>query len=198
MFTWIVKNKTLIISIDNWTSGCNHLFKVKNIFDKNLNIWESIAHDWACMTITKIENDNYSFFVMEESLKKTNFWNKKISDFFNVESSLKMSDTLDGHFVTWHIDWTWIVTKIEINKDLSKNIFIKFDEKFKNLIIEKWSIAINWVSLTIVETWDDYLSVSLIPLTQEITNLWLLKEWDIVNLEFDMIGKYINKIYGKN
>ena len=189
MFTGIVKNKAKIISVNNWS------FKIKNIFEKKFNIWESIAHDWACMTITEIWDNNYSFFVMEESLKKTNFLNKKPWDYFNVESSLKISDTLDWHFVTWHIDWTWEVTKININNDKSKDIYFKFDKKFKNLIIDKWSIAINWVSLTIVETWEDYLSVSLIPLTQEITNLWLLKIWNLVNLEFDMIWKYINKIY---
>ena len=191
MFSWIIKNKAKILWINKW------LFTVTNIFPHKLNIWESIAHDWACMTLTEIDNDTYSFFVMEESLKKTNFLQKEIWGYFNVESSLKLSDSLDWHFVTWHVDTTWIIKDIEIKNDKSKIIYISFDEKYKNLIINKWSITINGVSLTVVDDWNDYLSVSIIPLTQEITNLGLLKKWDIVNLEFDMIWKYINKIQNK-
>lgn len=188
MFSGIIKNKAKILDINNWN------FTVENIFGNKLEKWISIAHDGACMTITESDNNKYSFFVMEESLKKTNFWKKKIWETFNVEWSLKLSDTLDWHFVSWHIDSTWEVEKIVINKDLSKYIYIKFDEKYKNNIIEKWSITINWVSLTIVEDWNNYLSVSIIPLTQEITNIWDLKVWDLVNLEFDIFWKYINKI----
>lgn len=188
MFSWIVKNKAKILEINNWN------FTVENIFKKILKVWVSIAHDWACMTITKSDKDKYSFFVMQESLKKTNFWTKKVWNTFNVESSLKLSDTMDWHFVSWHIDTTWKVEKILENSDLSKYIYIKFDEKYKNLIIEKWSITINWVSLTIVEDWNDYLSVSVIHLTQKITNIWDLKVWDTVNLEFDIFWKYINKL----
>ncbi len=188
MFSGIVKNKAKILEINNW------VFTVDNIFRKKLKKWISIAHDWACMTIIESDDKKYNFFVMQESMKKTNFLDKKIWDNFNVEGSLKLSHTMDWHFVSWHIDTTWIVQKISTNLDLSKYIYIKFDEKYKNLIIEKWSITINWVSLTIVEDWNDYLSVSVIPLTQEITNIWDLKIWDKVNLEFDIFAKYINKI----
>ncbi len=188
MFSWIIRNKAKILEINNWN------YTLENIFKKDLNLWISIAHDWACMTVTKSSPEKYSFFVMEESIKKTNFKNKKVWDYFNIEWSLKMSDTMDGHFVSWHVDTTWEVTKIIKNDDDSKYYYINFSEKYKNLIIEKWSITINWVSLTIVEDWNDYLSVSIIPLTQEITNIWDLEVWDIVNLEFDILGKYINKI----
>lgn len=191
MFSGIIKNKAKILEINNWT------YTVENIFWNELKVWVSIAHDWACMTIIKSNKEKYSFFVMEESIKKTNFWNKKVWDTFNVEWSLKLSDTMDWHFVSWHIDTTWEVIKILENSDLSKYIYIKFDEKYKNYIIEKWSITINWVSLTIVEDWNNYLSVSVIPLTQEITNIWDLKIWDKVNLEFDIFGKYVNKINKK-
>jgi len=188
MFSWIIRNKAKILEIKNWN------FTVENIFNKELAKWISIAHDWACMTITESTPEKYSFFVMEESIKKTNFKNKKTWDTFNIEWSLKMSDTMDWHFVSWHVDTTWEVTKITKNDDWSKYYYVKFDEKYKNLIIEKWSITINWVSLTIVEDWKDFLSVSIIPLTQEITNIWDLEIWSIVNLEFDILGKYINKI----
>ncbi len=194
MFSGIIKDKTKILWINKW------VFTVENIFnnDNNLKIWDSVAHDWACMTITEISNEKYSFFVMEESINKTNFSHKKIWDYFNIEWSLKLSDSLDWHFVTWHVDTTWIIKKLDTKNDASKIIHVAFDEKHVNLIINKWSITINGVSLTIVDDWKDFLSVSIIPLTQEITNLWLLKTWDIVNLEFDMIWKYINKIHSNS
>jgi len=135
---------------------------------------------------------------MEESIKKTNFQNKKVWDTFNVEKSLKLSDSLDGHFVSGHIDTTWKITEIIENKDGSIYIHISFDKKFKNLIISKGSITISWVSLTVVEDQENSLSVSIIPLTQEVTNLWDLKEWELVNLEFDILWKYINKIQLNN
>jgi len=188
MFSGIIINKAKILSIESW------VFTVENILGKKLKKWISIAHDWACMTIIKSDSEKYSFFVMQESFNKTNFRNKKIWDTFNIETSLKLSDTLDWHFVSWHIDTIWIISKILENSDLSKYIYINFEKRFKNLIIEKWSITINWVSLTIVEDWEDYLSVSIIPLTQEITNIWDLKIWDKVNLEFDIFAKYINKL----
>lgn len=146
------------------------------------------------MTVIESNSEKYSFFVMEESIKRTNFKNKKIWDTFNVEWSLKLSDTMDWHFVSGHIDATGEVVNIRENNDWSKYYNIKFDKKYSNLIIEKWSITINWVSLTIVDDLWDELSVSLIPLTQEITNIWDLKIWDLVNLEFDILGKYINKL----
>lgn len=188
MFSWIIENKAHILNINNWT------YTVENIFKKPLKQGISIAHDWACMTIIESDSEKYSFFVMEESIKKTNFNTKKIWDFFNVEWSLKLSDTMDWHFVSGHVDTTWIVKKIIENNDKSKYYFIKYDTNYNNLVIEKWSITINWVSLTVVEDWKDYLSVSIIPHTQEITNIWLLRVWDTVNLEFDILWKYINKL----
>ncbi len=192
MFTWIIEKKARITNIF-WGN-----ISVENIFWNKLGIGQSIAHDWACMTITSFDEKIYSFFAMEESFSKTNFWEKEVWDFFNIESSLKFSWKVDWHFVTGHVDTVWQVSRLDKKEDNSLVIYIKFDEKFKNNIIEKWSIAINWVSLTIVETWEDFFSVSLIPLTQKITNLWDLKVWNKVNLEFDMIWKYIIKYLGKN
>ena len=193
MFTWIIEWKTKITEINQWK------FKVKSIFQKDeLNIWQSIAHDWACMTLEKIEDETYSFFAMEESLKKTNLGSKKVWDFLNVERCLKLWDRIDWHMVSWHIDCTWTVEEIQKISDGSKIIKIKFQEKFKKLIIEKWSITVSWISLTIINISDDSFCVSVIPLTQKITNLWNIKLWDKVNLEFDMIWKYVNRINKKN
>ena len=185
MFSWIIENKAKILNINAWE------IVIENTFLEKLEIGQSIAHDWACMTITQFDNKQYTFFAMEESFTKTNFWEKKIWDIFNVERSLKFWGKVDGHFVTGHIDTTWIVDKLDKKSDWSLIIYISFDNKYQNNVIEKWSVSINWVSLTIVETWNNYLSVSLIPLTQKMTNLWELQIWNTVNLEFDMMWKYI-------
>lgn len=187
MFSWIVEQKAKILNIDNW------IFEIENTFKEPLQIGQSIAHDWACMTLTSWNEKSYTFFAMEESLKKTNFLSKNVWDNFNVERCVKVWDRLDGHIVSGHIDTIWEVTNIVKNKDSSIEVFVSFPPDFSKYIIPKWSITINWVSLTIVKEWADFLSVSLIPITQEITNLWTLKVWDKVNLEFDIVGKYIYK-----
>ena len=125
MFSWIIEYKSKIIDINAW------VFTVERNFKDTLKIWESIAHDWACMTIDSFTDKSYSFFAMEESFKKTNFWNKKAWDFFNVERSLALWDRLHGHFVSWHIDNTWKVEKLIKKSDQSLIIYIKFDESFK-------------------------------------------------------------------
>lgn len=191
MFSWIIENKARILDIKDG------LFSVENTFDEILSIWQSVAHDGACMTITRADKDSYSFFAMQESLKITNFWKKEIGDYFNVERSIKVWDRVDGHFVSGHIDTTGKVSKLIKNTDGSLILGIDFDKEYDNFIIKKWSITINGVSLTIVDESNWFLSVSLIPLTQEITNLWDLKIWDTVNLEFDMMGKYIHKLMRK-
>ncbi len=191
MFSWIIEHKAKIIARDGWR------FTVENTFRDELVIGQSIAHDGACMTLTSWNSESYEFFVMEESLRVTNFWEKKIGDFFNVERSLKLWDRIDGHMVTGHVDTMGKVLWIERKDDSSMILTIEFAKKYRNSIVKKGSITINWVSLTIVEAMDDSLSVSLIPLTQDWTNLWTLSLSDSVNLEFDMLGKYIERMLQK-
>jgi len=185
MFTGIIEKKSKIISIKNGKK-C-----VENPFWNDLQLGQSIAHDGACMTIESFDNEKYCFFVMEESLKKTNFWEKKVWDYFNIERCLKTWDRIDGHFVSGHIDTTGRISTLEKKDDNSLILWISFPEVFSKYTIEKWSIAINGVSLTIVDKKKWYISVSLILLTQDWTNLGKLILWDSVNIEFDMLGKYI-------
>lgn len=185
MFTGIIEQKAGILHIDEWR------FTIENHFSNNLKLGQSIAHDGACMTIESFDEEKYTIFVMEESLKKTNFWEKRTWDFFNIERCMQVGDRIDGHFVSGHIDTTWNVTFREIKNDGSLILGISFDPKFSKYTIEKWSISINGVSLTIVEIREWYISVSLIPLTQDWTNLWKLIISNSVNIEFDMLWKYI-------
>jgi riboflavin synthase len=185
MFSWIVENKAKIIGINSGR------FTVENIFSHELKVGQSIAHDWACMTVEKFNKETYTFFAMEETLKKTNFWKKKTWDNFNLERCLIVWDRLDGHFVTGHIDTVWKINNIEVMQDSSVVMQISFDEEFSKLLVYKWSITVNWVSLTIISNSNTYFEISLISHTLKITNLWDLKIWDYVNLEFDILGKYI-------
>lgn len=185
MFTGIIEWKSKIVSINEWK------FTIENKFWEDLKIWQSIAHDWACMTIENFNEANYSFFVMQESLNKTNFGEKAVWDYFNIERCLKAGDRIDGHFVSWHIDTTGKISLLNKQDDNSLIIWISFSWEFSKYTIKKWSIAINGVSLTIVDAQNWYVSVSLIPLTQDWTNLGNIKIWDSINIEFDMLGKYI-------
>lgn len=191
MFSGIIEHTAKIISINTG------VFRVENTFSEPISLWQSIAHDGACMTITTIEDGFYEFFAMEESFRVTNFWTKKVGDIFNVERCLKIGERLDGHFVTGHIDTVWKVWLLEKKSDNSLLLWVEFDKKYSHLIIEKGSITLNWTSLTLIDTHDGFLSVSLIPLTQDWTNLGNLQTWDIVNIEFDMIAKIIAKQSGK-
>jgi len=185
MFSGIITGKAKILSVQWWR------FTIENVFSEALSVGQSIAHDGACMTLTEVSQKSYSFFVMKESLAKTSFWEKKIWDSFNVELCIRADTRIDGHFVSGHIDTTWKISLLEKKDDNSLLIWVSFQEKYSKYTIEKWSIALNGTSLTIVDTKDWYISVSLIPLTQDWTNLWDLEIWDIINIEFDMLGKYI-------
>jgi riboflavin synthase len=130
---------------------------------------------------------------MQESLNKTNFSKKSIWDLFNIELCMKAGDRLDGHFVTGHIDTTGTITQKSFADDGSLLLTIWFDSKRNPLLLPKWSIAINGISLTVVDVHEDSFTVRLIPITQQDTNLWQAQPGDTVNLEFDMLGKYVLK-----
>lgn len=192
MFSGIIEHQAKILSRE-WG-----LFRVENSYSDGLKIGQSIAHDGACMTLTNITGEYYEFFVMEESLRVTNLGEKKSWDTFNIERCIALGDRLDGHIVSGHIDTVGRVSKLEKKDDGSLIFWVDFDPTYSHLIIEKGSVSLNGTSLTIVEAWNWYLSVSLIPLTQDWTNLGTAKLWDAINIEFDMIGKYIQRLTIKN
>jgi riboflavin synthase len=192
MFSWIIETTSRILSID----GGN--FVIENHFtDEPLTIGQSIAHDGVCMTLTEISDWSYTFFAMIESFSRTNFGNKRIGDQFNVERCIRADTRIDGHFVTGHVDTIATVGEVIQNSDGSYTVRVDFDWQYRNLIVDKWSIAINGVSLTIVKAGDDYLTVSIIPHTWDVTNIGSLSEGSVVNLEFDILGKYIQRMNAK-
>ena len=171
---------------------------MKNPFEDVPGIGSSIAHDGACMTVTEADEKFYSFQAIEESLSRTNFWTKNVWGVFNVEQSVTMNQRLDGHLLSGHIDDVGVVEAINEQSDGSKSVFISYDQKYDNLIVEKGWIAINGVSLTVVDDETSRFSVALIPITQSMTNLGLLTIGDQVNLEFDMMAKHVVKYLEKN
>ncbi len=185
MFSWIIEHTARILFIQNG------VFTMQNPFQDALKVWQSIAHDGACMTLTDVSEESYSFFAMEETLKVTNFGTKSVWDLFNVEYALRMWDFLDGHMVSGHIDTIGHVVELTKNEDESLILRVQIDAMERRFLIKKWSIALNGVSLTIVDITADTVAVSLIPLTQDWTNLGMLQLGDTLNIEYDMMAKYV-------
>ena len=192
MFSGIIEKKAQILSRDGGR------FTIKNHFWNDLQIGQSIAHDGACMTIESFDTDTYTFFAMEESLNLTNFWEKNTWDSFNVERCLKVWDRIDGHFVSGHIDSIGKIKNLTKNPDGALIVDISYDISYSDLVVHKWSITLNGTSLTVTHNTPGELQVWLIPITQEMTNLWKLQIWDTINIEFDMLWKYIKNLTLKN
>ena len=158
---------------------------------------KSISHNGACLTVEEIKNDFYCITAIEETLAKTNLNQWAKGSVINLERCLTLSARLDGHMVQGHVDAVATCTAI-IEKNGSKEFTFQFDKKFTSLIIEKGSITINGISLTVFDVKEDQFTVAVIPYTFEHTNIKYLQTGNNVNIEFDMIGKYVNRIYSLN
>jgi riboflavin synthase len=161
---------------------------------------DSIAVNGACMTITKLSKVGFEFTTVKESLSKTNLEELRSGSFVNLEKPMKLSASIDGHIVQGHVDTTGEVYKINKLKD-SWEFYFKFSSEFKNNIIYVGSVSINGISLTIAEIFKEtreytIIKIAIIPHTYEVTNFRYLKPGDKVNLEFDMLGKFVMRILG--
>jgi riboflavin synthase len=191
MFTGIIEAAGEIqhISVD----GSNRVFYVKSDLSKELNIDESLSHNGVCLTVEEVNNDGYRVSAIEETLNKTNAGSWKIKDQINLERAMKLNGRLDGHIVQGHVDGTGTcISKKE--KEGSVEFSFKFDKTFAPLIIEKGSICVNGVSLTAFNVEEESFTVAIIPYTLAHTNFHLLQENDVVNLEFDVLGKYVQRM----
>ena len=189
MFNGIVQNTGKIYRIFKKNNNCvlEVLSKIK--FTKS-EIGSSISCSGTCLTLEKYNRNLSKFYISKETLNKTIFKSLKKGDIINLEKSLKYGERISGHFVQGHVDTTSTVKKIDfIGK--SWKIYFKLSKKFKKYIVQKGSITINGVSLTIAKIFMDGFQITLIPHTLKLTNLIYLKEKDVVNVEFDVLGKYI-------
>ncbi len=162
-------------------------------FVNELKIDQSISHNGVCLTVVELTDDTYTVTAIQETLDKSNLGLLEIGSKVNVERSMKPDAFLDGHIVQGHVDQTAVCTKVE-EADGSWYYTFKYDPSVGNITVEKGSVSVNGVSLTVVNSKDDSFQVAIIPFTHDITNFHTFKEGTVVNLEFDILGKYIQKI----
>ena len=190
MFTGIIENLSEIKEINK--EGDNLSISLISEITNELKIDQSLSHNGVCLTVVDINDNIYKVTAIKETILKSSIKNWKIGDMINIERAMKLGDRLDGHMVQGHVDQTAIWTKIS-EENGSWYFYFEY-QRSSNLTIEKGSISINGVSLTIVESMDNGFSVAIIPYTYDNTNFKNIKVGDLVNIEFDMIGKYIHKI----
>jgi riboflavin synthase len=191
MFTGIVETLGVITKIEKDQENL-HLSLTSTITNE-LKIDQSVSHNGICLTVTAIEGNQYNVTAIKETIQKTNIASWKASDIVNLERAMKLGDRLDGHLVQGHVDQTAICTQIEEAQGSTYFTF-EYDKSIGNITIEKGSITVNGVSLTVVNSGANSFSVAIIPYTFEHTNFKNIKVGDFVNLEFDVIGKYITKL----
>ncbi len=195
MFTGIIEALGTIQHIS--TAGTNRIFWINSSISSQLKIDESLCHNGACLTIEDIKDNEYQVTAIQETLEKTNLQNWKEGDIINLERSMQMNGRIDGHIVQGHVDGTGKCISKK-NLDGSFEFIFSFDEEKAALIIEKGSICVNGVSLTAFNVTKNTFTVAIIPYTFEHTNFKNLQEDDMVNLEFDMLGKYVARMIQLN
>ena len=191
MFTGIIESLGIIKEIEKDQQNLN--LTIESEITHELKIDQSIAHNGICLTVVKIENKNYTVTAIKETIDKTSIGTWKIGDMINLERAMKLGDRLDGHIVQGHVDQIGTCTNI---KEANGSWFFTFeyDPTLKNITIEKGSITINGTSLTVINSRLNTFSVAIIPYTFDHTNFNTFKIGTIVNLEFDVIGKYVSRL----
>ena len=191
MFTGIIEDlgivKYLKKDLDNLQ------ITIKSEITPELKIDQSISHNGICLTVVELKTETYTVTAIKETLDKTNLASLKVNDTINLERALKLGDRLDGHIVQGHIDQIATCTNVKEENGSWLYTFL-YDEKLGNITIEKGSITINGVSLTVIDSHKNSFSVAIIPYTYLHTNFNSFEKGTIVNLEFDVIGKYITRL----
>ncbi len=191
MFTGIIESLGRIESIQY--QGSNYIFSVNSPISKDLKIDQSVSHDGVCLTVVEINEESHTVVAIQETLDKTNLKSWIQGSIVNLERAMQAGSRLDGHMVQGHIDGVATCTGIEDQDGSWLYTFKLEDRSNENLLVQKGSVCINGVSLTLIDPADGLFSVAIIPYTYEHTNFNSLKANDLVNIEFDIIGKYIQK-----
>lgn len=192
MFTGIIETLGTVQEIKKEQD--NIQITINSAFTPELKIDQSVAHNGICLTVVAIEENSYRVTAIRETIEKTNLSDLNVGDLVNLERAMKLGDRLDGHIVQGHVDQTGICTSIT-EENGSWFYTFEYDASLNNLTIEKGSITINGVSLTVVNSNANSFSVAIIPYTYEHTNFKTFKSGTRINLEFDVIGKYISRLY---
>ncbi len=190
MFTGIIEGLATILTVR--VSGSNKSFILSAPFTHELRVDQSLSHSGICLTVEAINGDQYQVTAVEETLSKTNAGLWRPGDIINLERAMVMNGRLDGHLVQGHVDATAVITKIT-DMGGSWEYDFRFPPEHAALMIEKGSVCVNGVSLTAFDVTSDSFRVAIIPYTYEHTSFPHLKQGDSVNIEFDMVGKYVNR-----
>lgn len=169
---------------------------VKSKLSHELKVDQSLAHNGVCLTVVNLSPESHTVTAIQETIEKSNIGNLKVGSKLNLERAMKMDARLDGHIVQGHVDQTAECTEV-LELDGSWLYTFRFKDTYNNITIEKGSITVNGVSLTVVNSKDQEFSVAIIPYTYEHTNFHQITKGTQVNLEFDVIGKYVAKLLGK-
>ncbi|MFK7049521.1 MULTISPECIES: riboflavin synthase [Flavobacterium] len=195
MFTGIIETIGKIVALEK--EGENIHVSVQSSITKELKIDQSVAHNGICLTVVNLHDDIYTVTAIKETIDKTNLNQWKIGDSINLERAMKLGDRLDGHIVQGHVDQTGVCKHIE-EVNGSWYFTFEYSKALKNITIEKGSITINGTSLTVVNSKLNEFSVAIIPYTYENTNFHTFEIGTIINLEFDVIGKYVARLQSLN
>jgi riboflavin synthase len=194
MFTGIIETLGVVKNIEQ--EGTNLHFTIESSISNELKIDQSIAHNGVCLTVVKLDDQTHTVTAIDETLNKTNLGKIKIGDKLNLERCMLMNGRLDGHIVQGHVDQTGVCTRAETN-DGSWEFTFQYDTSQGNVTVEKGSITVNGTSLTVVNSKDGEFSVAIIPYTYENTGFHTIQIGTVVNLEFDIIGKYVARLMNK-
>ena len=192
MFSGIVEEAAPVVRIEKEKDNLHITMKCS--FTKELKIDQSISHNGVCLTVVKKKGDEYTVTAIKETLEKSNLGLLKVGDKVNLERSTKLDGRLDGHMVQGHVDQTAVCTKV---KEAGGSWYYTFEYKPLQddyLTVEKGAVSVNGVSLTVVNSKPKSFQVAIIPFTYEVTNFHQIKKGTVVNIEFDILGKYIAKI----
>jgi riboflavin synthase len=191
MFTGIIETLGAVKNIVQ--EGENFHITIESDFTSELKIDQSVAHNGVCLTTVDINKNQYTVTAIKETLDKSNFKHLKVGDKVNLERAMVLGARLDGHIVQGHVDQTATCTNVK-EEDGSWVFDFEYDSTLNNITIEKGSVTVNGTSLTVVNSKDNSFSVAIIPYTYEFTNFHTFKKGTVVNLEFDVIGKYVAKL----
>ena len=191
MFTGIIESIGEIVSLKK--DGGNLHLTLKSNFAPELKVDQSVSHNGVCLTVVAIDGMEYTITAIDETLKKSNLGLLEVGSIVNLERSMRLGDRLDGHIVQGHVDQTAECTEI-LEADGSWVFTFKYASNKDNITVEKGSITVNGVSLTVVDSKQSSFSVAIIPYTYDNTNFQTLKVGSLVNLEFDVIGKYVKRL----
>ena len=189
MFTGIIEQIAEVVKVES--EGSNVHISLKSTITSELKIDQSVAHNGVCLTVVKINGNEYIVTAIKETLDKSNIGLLVVGSKVNIERCLKVGDRLDGHMVQGHVDQT--AKCVEVKKENGSYVYTFKHKESDNMTVEKGSVCVNGISLTVVNSKDTSFSVAIIPYTHEHTNFHELKEGSVVNIEYDILGKYIAK-----